>query len=45
MSSRSIQESRNDVPEAEVHVAEGSHFALDRAADEIAELVRTFVGS
>jgi len=41
-SSRSIQESseryRNDMPDAEGHVVDGSHFALDTAADEIAEL-------
>ena len=35
---------RRDVPTAEVHVLDGGHFALDTAADEIAALVRTFVG-
>jgi len=33
------------VPNAEVHVVDGGHFALDTAADEIAGLVRDFVGS
>ena len=36
---------RKDVPTAEVHVLEAGHFALDTAADEIAALVRDFVGS
>jgi pimeloyl-ACP methyl ester carboxylesterase len=34
-----------DVPDAEVHVLPAGHFALDTAADEIAALVRDFVGS
>jgi pimeloyl-ACP methyl ester carboxylesterase len=34
---------RKDVPKAEVHVLEAGHFALDTAADEIAELVRRFL--
>jgi pimeloyl-ACP methyl ester carboxylesterase len=34
---------RRDVPAAQVHVVDGGHFALDTAADEIAELVRRFV--
>jgi pimeloyl-ACP methyl ester carboxylesterase len=34
---------RNDVPNAEVHVLDAGHFALDTAADEIAELVLSFV--
>jgi pimeloyl-ACP methyl ester carboxylesterase len=36
---------RKDVPNAEVHVLDGGHFALDTAADEIAALVRAFVTS
>ena len=35
---------RKDVPKAEVHVLDAGHFALDTAADEIAALVRGFVG-
>jgi pimeloyl-ACP methyl ester carboxylesterase len=35
---------RRDVPKAEVHIVDGGHFALDTAADEIAALVRNFVG-
>jgi pimeloyl-ACP methyl ester carboxylesterase len=34
---------RGDVPDAQVHVLDAGHFALDTAADEIAELVRGFV--
>jgi pimeloyl-ACP methyl ester carboxylesterase len=36
---------RRDVPKAEVHIVDGGHFALDTAADEVAELVRGFVGT
>jgi pimeloyl-ACP methyl ester carboxylesterase len=35
---------RRDVPAAEVHVLDGGHFALDTAADEIATLIRNFLG-
>jgi len=34
---------RQDVPNAEVHIVDGGHFALDTAADEIASLVRNFM--
>ena len=34
---------RNDVPDAEVHILEAGHFALDEATDEIASLVRDFL--
>jgi pimeloyl-ACP methyl ester carboxylesterase len=36
---------RRDVPDAHVHMLDAGHFALDTAADEIAALVRGFVGS
>ncbi len=36
---------RKDVPNAEVHVLDAGHFALDTAADQIAELVAKFVDS
>jgi pimeloyl-ACP methyl ester carboxylesterase len=36
---------RRDVPKAEVHIVDGGHFALDTAAEEIAELVRGFLAS
>ncbi|WP_422931640.1 alpha/beta fold hydrolase [Singulisphaera sp. PoT] len=36
---------RRDVPEAQVHVLDAGHFALDTAADEIAGIVRDFVGN
>lgn len=36
---------RRDVPKAEVHVLDGGHFALDTAADEIADLVRGFMSN
>jgi pimeloyl-ACP methyl ester carboxylesterase len=35
---------RRDVPKAEVHVLDAGHFALDTAADQIALLVRNFMG-
>lgn len=34
---------RHDVPTAQVHVLNAGHFALDTAADEIAQLVRDFM--
>jgi pimeloyl-ACP methyl ester carboxylesterase len=34
---------QKDVPNAEVHVLEAGHFALDTAADQIAQLVRSFM--
>jgi pimeloyl-ACP methyl ester carboxylesterase len=33
-----------DVPKAEIHLLEAGHFALDEATDEIASLVRDFLG-
>ena len=36
---------RRDVPDAQVHVLDAGHFALDTAADEIAGLVRGFIDS
>ena len=35
---------RRDVPNAQVNVLDAGHFALDTAADEIAALIRGFVG-
>ncbi len=34
---------RRDVPSAQVYIVDGGHFALDTAADQIAQLVRGFV--
>jgi pimeloyl-ACP methyl ester carboxylesterase len=34
---------RRNVPQAEIHIVDGGHFALDTAADEIAELVGQFM--
>ncbi len=34
---------RKDVPNAEVHVLDAGHFALDTKADEIAEIIRRFM--
>ena len=34
---------RRDVPKAEVHVLDAGHFALDTAANEIADLVHRFM--
>jgi surfactin synthase thioesterase subunit len=31
------------VPNAEVHIVDGGHFALDTAADEIADFVKGFM--
>jgi pimeloyl-ACP methyl ester carboxylesterase len=36
---------RKDVTDAEVHIVDGGHFALDTAADEIAALAKDFMGS
>jgi pimeloyl-ACP methyl ester carboxylesterase len=36
---------RKDVPNAQIHVLNAGHFALDTAADEIAVLVRDFLDS
>jgi pimeloyl-ACP methyl ester carboxylesterase len=35
---------RKDVPNAEIHVLDAGHFALDTAADEIAVLIQEFAG-
>ena len=34
---------RTDVPQAEVHILDARHFALDTKADEIAALLRRFL--
>jgi pimeloyl-ACP methyl ester carboxylesterase len=34
---------RRDVPQAEIHVLDAGHFAMDTAADEVADLVRGFL--
>jgi pimeloyl-ACP methyl ester carboxylesterase len=34
---------RRDVPKAEVHILEAGHFALDTAADQIAQFIRDFM--
>jgi pimeloyl-ACP methyl ester carboxylesterase len=34
---------RRDVPKAEVHILDAGHFAVDTAADQIAELVQGFM--
>ncbi|MFZ0101770.1 MAG: alpha/beta hydrolase, partial [Pseudolabrys sp.] len=34
---------KREVPDAEVHVLEAGHFALDEAVDEIATLMRPFL--
>jgi pimeloyl-ACP methyl ester carboxylesterase len=33
-----------DVPEAEIHLLEGGHFLLESALDEVARLIRDFLG-
>jgi pimeloyl-ACP methyl ester carboxylesterase len=34
---------KRDVPEAEIHILDGGHFALDTSADEIADLMDAFL--
>ncbi|MGB8758574.1 MAG: alpha/beta hydrolase, partial [Pseudolabrys sp.] len=34
---------KREVPDAEVHILDAGHFALDEAVDEIATLMRTFL--
>src|SRR5258705_426245 len=34
---------RRDVPNAEVHILDSGHFALDTAADRVAQLIRDFM--
>ena len=34
---------RGDVPTASVHILDAGHFALDTAADQIAELIGAFL--
>jgi pimeloyl-ACP methyl ester carboxylesterase len=36
---------RRDVPGAEVHILDGGHFAMDTAAEQVAERVRSFLES
>lgn len=36
---------RKDVPNAQIHVLNAGHFALDTAADAIAELIENFIAS
>jgi pimeloyl-ACP methyl ester carboxylesterase len=35
---------KKDVPQAEVHVLDAGHFAMDTAADQVADIVRGFLG-
>jgi len=34
---------RRDIPQAEIHILDAGHFAMDTAADEVAGLVRNFL--
>jgi pimeloyl-ACP methyl ester carboxylesterase len=34
---------RQDVPDAEIHILEAGHFAMDTQPDEVAERVRAFL--
>ena len=36
---------RRDVPQAQIHVLDAGHFALDTAANEIAILIRNFLNA
>ncbi|MCC8966574.1 alpha/beta hydrolase [Bradyrhizobium sp. Pear76] len=40
---REVEALRRDVPDAEVHIVDGGHFALDEAVDEIAALIGGFL--
>jgi hypothetical protein len=42
---REPQRYRKDVPNAEVHILDAGHFAVDTAADEIDECVGKFVAA
>ena len=42
---REAEAYRRDVPRAEIHVLEAGHFALDTAADRIAQLIHDFMTS
>jgi pimeloyl-ACP methyl ester carboxylesterase len=33
-----------DLPDAEIHLLDGGHFLLESAGDEVAELIRVFLG-
>ena len=36
---------RRDLPKAQIHILDAGHFALDTDADQIAELIRDFLGT
>ena len=36
---------RDDIPDAEIHILDAGHFALDEATDEIASLTRAFLAN
>jgi pimeloyl-ACP methyl ester carboxylesterase len=36
---------KRDVPDAEVHLLNGGHFALEEQADQIADLTRNFLAN
>ena len=45
-SSFQVQEAeayRRDIPDAEIHILDAGHFALDEQADPIADLTRRFL--
>jgi surfactin synthase thioesterase subunit len=33
-----------DVPDAEIHLLDGGHFLLESAGDQVADLIRDFMG-
>ncbi|MDE1993028.1 MAG: alpha/beta hydrolase, partial [Rhizobiaceae bacterium] len=35
---------KRDVPDAEIHVLDAGHFALDEKVDEMASLIQDFLG-
>jgi pimeloyl-ACP methyl ester carboxylesterase len=38
-----VQAFRRDLPDAEIHLLDAGHFALDEKNDEIASLILTFL--
>jgi pimeloyl-ACP methyl ester carboxylesterase len=42
---RLAERCRRDVPDAEIHVLDAGHFALDEAPDEVAALTRRFLAA
>ena len=44
LADRTLEAYRRDLPDAEIHILDAGHFALDEATDDIARLTRDFLG-